>query len=1282
MAKVFISHASDDREPTDEVHRWLVAEGHKVFLDQHPRDGIELGEEWEQWLHERLRWADAVVCVVTLAFLASKWCTYEVACARARGSRLLPVRAEPKVEHPLLKSAHQADLSTAGRAVLVEALRRVDAAGGLGWANDRSPFPGLRSFDVEDHQVFFGRGSEVHQLAGLLRSPVERAERAVVLVLGPSGCGKSSLVRAGLLHVMAQEPGWWTLPPILPGADPVAALVRQLAAAAQQLDLKNWTVADVRHRLDDDGLTALADELLLAARARRLLVVVDQFEELLTQASSEQRAQFTQLLHPALGGPVQVVATLRSEFLNQLLADTDLAVLPTRHYPLRPLRREALRTVIKDPAKLAGIAVDDELVTRLVTDTDSGEALPLLAFTLSKLAGGVSRGGQLSTARYDELGGVQGALTRQADTALADATAVTGRRREEVIAGLLRLVTVDEQGRPTRWRVPRDELPEPVTRELDAFIERRLLTTDKDDDSAVVVGVAHEAFLSAWPPLAQAIDKDKKALRARRAVEQAATEWKNHHRPPDRLWERNQLAAAVADTGAHLQARDLVTDHVDLSPTARAFLRASIRRDRVRRGRAVTVLSVLLVLAVVAAGIAFVQRAATEQQRNIAVSQKVAGQAPALRATNSALAAQLSLAAYRLFPTTEARSSLLSTFATPYATQLAAHTDSVQSVTFSPDGHTLATASQDTTVRLWDISDPHHPSRLGTLTGHTGPVKSVAFSPNGHTLATAGDDHTARLWDVHDPQNPRPLSTLTGHTGSVKAVAFSPGGHTLATAGEDKTVLLWDIGTPGRPTLLHTLTGHTNTVRSVAFSPDGRVLATASEIGIDNTVRLWEVGEPHQPHLLGSLPGYPNDVYSVAFSPDGHTLATGSKDITTRLWDVHDPHNPRLMRILNGHTDTVFAVAFSPDGHTLATASFDHTARLWHFPGPILNGHTNIVFAVAFSPDGHTLATASDDHTARLWDVRDPHNPELLATLTGHIKEVKGIAFSPDGHTVATASNDTTARLWDVRNPRNPRPLGILPVHDGAVKVVAFSPDGRTVVTGSADGTARLWDVDDLLNPAPLAILPKHRDTVRSVAFSPDGHTLIDGSDDGTAQLWDVHDPRKPHPLSKIIGHIGEVRAVAFSPSGRTLAIANEGTVWLWDISDTHRLPSRLREITGNTGSVKAVAFSPDGHTLATATYDHITRLWDVSDPRNASPRGILTGHTDVVFSVAFSPDGRTLATASADTTALLWETDAESVATRICRITSPITRKEWEQYLPDFPYQPPCLHDPPLASR
>ncbi|MGH3828643.1 MAG: WD40 repeat domain-containing protein, partial [Pseudonocardiaceae bacterium] len=603
---------------------------------------------------------------------------------------------------------------------------------------------------------------------------------------------------------------------------------------------------------------------------------------------------------------------------------------------------------------------------------------------------------------------VQGALTRQADKALAEAVDAGGCSREQVIAELLRLVTVDDQGRPTRWRVNRSELPDPVVTELEPFVRRRLLITDTYHGS-VVMGVAHEAFLSAWSPLAQAIEENVSALRARRAIEQAAVEWNDEGRPSARLWERGQLAAAVADTGVNIRAHELVTERVELSLTARAFLRASVRRDRLRRGRAITVLSVLLVFAVVAAGYAFAQQHAAEQQRDVAVSRQVAGQATELRATNPALAAQLDLAAYRLAPTaTEARSNLLSIFATPYATRLTDHTRNVNSVAVSLDGHILATGSADNTVRLWDVTDPHHPHRLGILTSHANSVLSVAFNRDGHTVATANADDTARLWDVSDPRNPHELSILTGHDESVASVAFSPDGRILATGSADITARLWDVSDPRNPHQLEILPGHTNSVLSVVFSPDGRTLATGSA---DNTARLWDLPGP-------IMLGHTNAVFSVAFSPDGHTLATASVDKTVRLWDVGDLRNPHQLGILTGYTSGVTGVAFSPDGRTLATGSADDTARLWDVSDPrnphqlgILTGSTNIVIEVAFSPDGHTLATASEDNTAGLWDVSDLRNPHRLSTLTGHTDGVFSVAFSPDGRILATGSGKHSARF-------------------------------------------------------------------------------------------------------------------------------------------------------------------------------------------------------------------------------------------------------------------------------
>lgn len=145
MAKVFLSHASEDQRPTDDVHEWLLDGGHEVFLDRDMRDGIALGEEWEERLHERLRWADAVVCVVTSAYISSVWCTAEIGIARSRGCRLLPVLAEPGVRHPLLASLQHVDSTMDGAAArewIAQELRRVDAVGGFGWPDDRSPFPG------------------------------------------------------------------------------------------------------------------------------------------------------------------------------------------------------------------------------------------------------------------------------------------------------------------------------------------------------------------------------------------------------------------------------------------------------------------------------------------------------------------------------------------------------------------------------------------------------------------------------------------------------------------------------------------------------------------------------------------------------------------------------------------------------------------------------------------------------------------------------------------------------------------------------------------------------------------------------------------------------------------------------------------------------------------------------------------------------------------------------------------------------------------------------------
>jgi WD40 repeat protein/energy-coupling factor transporter ATP-binding protein EcfA2 len=1199
--------------------------------------------------------------------------------AQARGSRLLPLRAEPAADHPLLAGISHIDLAqdpAATCAALIAALHRVDAAGGAGWPDDRSPFPGLRPFESDQHRVFFGRAEEIKALTELVRFA---AEGTALVVVGPSGCGKSSLVRAGLLPVMAAEPGWRTLPPILPGADPVGALARELAAAARRIGL-DWTVQQVERRLDGGGLTPLADELLLAdpdGPQRRLLVVVDQFEELLTQTPPAQRARFAALLRPVSTGPkypVRVVATLRPEFVDQVLADPELAVLPTRVYPLRPLRREALRLVIEKPARLAGIEVEAHLVARLVEDTDSGDALPLLAFTLAQLAEGVSRGGQLSIARYEQLGGVQGALTRQADVALVEAVGAVGRDREEVIAGLLRLVTVDEQGGPTRWRVRRDELPVLVVTEWDAFVVRRLLSTDTDNGT-VMIGVAHEAFLSAWPPLAQAITANVTALRARRAVEHAATEWDDDGRPPARLWSGGELAATVTDTGARIRVGNasppgqrgparwlpwrhqvLVTNRIELSTQARDFLLAGIRRDRSRRRRATTLLSVAIIIVLVAAGVALGEQRNAEQGQRIATAGRLVGDAEAAQSTDLRAALLLGLAAHRLHPTGETHASLVNTLAAgPYLGTLTGHTSSVNSVAFAPDGHTLATGSEDSTVILWDLNDPGVSRRFGPpLTGHHKPVNSVAFTPDGRTLLTGSDDNTVILWDVTDRAQPRQLGPpLTGHTGAVTAMALAPDGRTLITGSADGTVIRWDLTDLAQPRRLgQPLTGHTGAVSSVALASDGHTLATGSADGV---VILWDVTDRAQPRQLGPLLSNAADrIIAVAFAPGGRMLAT-STFVDTKLWDLTNPAQPHplgpplsLRQPLVNQVSLVFSAALAPDGRTLATSTHTGATVLWDLTdpaqprplGPPLTGHTRQVDAVAFAPDGRTLTTGSADGTVILWNLADPVQPQRLGPpLAGHSNRVSAVAFNPNGHTLATGSEDGTVILWDVTDPAQPRRLGPpLTGHTGRVDTVAFPRDGRSLATVGSDRTVILWDLTDPARPRRLGPpLVGHTGSVLSVAFSPDGRSVVTGSVDATAIRWDVTDLTQPRQLGP--------------------------------------------PLTGDAGRVSSVAFSSDGRTLAASRGDGAVVLWDVTDP--AEPRRLgqplASSAFTTVFSVAFSPDGRTLAAGGLDGTTTLWDLTEfnylrDHAVERACSVTrGGLDRAEWDRYLPGLAYQHSC---------
>jgi len=1149
------------------------------------------------------------------------------------------------------------------------------------------PYQGLKHFDQDRSHFFFGRKEVVESIRRSLN------HHNFVAVVGASGSGKSSVVRAGLLPMLADEEGWQILDPIKPGDAPLLEL-RDTFKSIFKNSPKSLSQLNKLIREGQGSLQSLTEQL---PGHSKYLLIVDQFEEIFTVCSNqEEQSRFIELIASISNisdSRLFVVITMRADFLEScLLYDSLTKLIQNQAIFIPPLTNDNLHEIIVKPAEVQQYKFEPKLLTDILQDVGGKSSiLPLLQFSLTELWERRDRERHLLLQEhYNEMGRVAGALDRHAEKVYEyeewkdiSSTLLRSPLEKEWIKRIfLHLVRTNEGGKDTRKRQDRDALLSIINKDPNQRVELNNLLGNLIDSGLLVsasgvyenstdgrnnplglarnvntVELAHEVLIFGWKRFSGWLEESRHLRELRDKIEDAFQDWVKSSKKTEDLIAGSFL----------LQIQDSFSDlKPDLSQEIKDFIELSIRSKTKR----------------------FINSALSEINVLIALSRAQLSLNEQLISLMTALKASQKLTLIRqeiqeeTFEEIEDSLEEVEKQLTDVLRQVVSgiqerncfhgHNQKVEDVIFSDTGKLVISAGADKSVKIWQFSG----QLLKSLEGHSGWVNSISLSPESggkFLIASASSDKLIKLWQVQSDEAKLEVELfkdLKGHEGWVLDVCFSEDGKFLASAGREGQVRIWEPDGQCLKTIQVSSQGsEAKEVWSIAFSPDGRTLATACE---DKTVKLWDL----EGNLLHVLEGHKHRVRTVSFSPNEDIIASGGDDSTVILWSADgkllkrltdfDGHVNRvrfcknsftlatvsddgtaklfdlqghLLKVFKGHTSRVKSLNFSPDGKTLATASWDETIRLWSLDQRIhtvIRHHTDRVLDVNFSQDGERLVTASWDTSACVWDL----NGQLLHTLDAHIDKVNGANFSPDGKLIVTvaSSKDRTVKFWNADGSLKKSLAG----HKSYVRDPSFSHNGQLVLTAGGDKTIRIWTSSG----EEYAILGGengHTAEVRGVSFSPDDNWIVSGDKDGFIKLW----TQNGNLVYSFQAHKQEIWNVVFSPSfdsnGQLLiaSASDDKTVKIWKFDGRLNWTSSdspYMILEGHTDRVSDVEFSHCGRIIATGGADKTVRLWS----RSGILLATLEGHTDRIMAVDFHKDGELLASAAVDDSVIIWNIAAQ----------------------------------------
>ncbi|MCB9453072.1 MAG: TIR domain-containing protein [Anaerolineaceae bacterium] len=1303
LDRLFVSYSRRNELFARRLVNDLMDAGLRVWYD---RDKIKGGENWLNKIKSGVDETDYFVFCLSSDSIHSEVARQELLHAQAQQKTIFPILfqdciAELKTIESIswLANLHCIDFSQPERygkslselilslpgytppdSFVIERYDPVDLP---------NPFRGLEVFLEVDAEYFAGRDDAVQHL---LTSLIDPKKPRLLAVMGASGSGKSSLVRAGLLPKLRRNFPFWETLIIRPGDSPVNALADRLhqRREVEASSTRQWLRGDSR-AVDD-----IAAELMIGSPAdARFVIVVDQFEELFTQANESDRQQFLDLLLYAIrkpGGRVQLLLTMRSDFFDRLSSTPELAELVRDNLDIATeMSREELRQSIETPAKKAGVVFEDGLVDQILEDVRSQPgSLPLLQYALKGLFD-LRLGRVLTNNAYHNMGGVQGALADVADKVYNN---LSDTKREVLRRLLLRLVNVGEE-LVTRQSMRRSELHLSGVSETDVDdvlatltdAQHRLLVAsipladDTTGEAETYYEVSHEALITHWSKLAGWIQESRADLRLGSDILAFARSWDSTGRSDTSFLLRGNRLFAARDWLLRNDALEVQRIFIEASTVfdqqeqerQRKLQQQSLNRTRL----AAVIFAIALVVAVVLSiyaldqqeqsynaaatsersalesrSLALAFQARNESERSESVALALAQQANVIPNPPPLAQAALSQLAYR-------GGELI------LALDVTAAPDYVSAIAFSSDGRLLATGTNNGTLRIWDAITL---LPLYDLEGHQETINMLSFSPDSQHLVSGGGDILGRntpelhLWNLEQKSS----ISLAGHSSAITGGGYLGDGSSFYSSDLNGAIFVWRADGAYQNSLIP---GESAAIiPTTVASLDGVWVYRIDSYGGGNIHAWnWKTNETRDDTVLAGADG----CQATARHPNGQYLLCSNGTLGKPGLFLYDTETGIRQQNYQPVDSQVRSVSFGLGGSRFLTASLGEV-QLWETEtGTLIHTYhpdTTLPATMSFSPDGRYIMIETQNGQLGIWDGDFASNAVLGEPL---LRSDDLPSAGLGGNYIWTSSYDssgstlwigesTGVRAYDTSTATMYRQV---PINGGANTLAVL--DNGDVIVGSLSGMLLRYDYDsDRIEWSVQA----HIKTITGIAGIANEQTIITGSEDGRILFWDAQDGTPinqstisiPYGVANVAVTADEslligVGCAAVSGDNGAVVISNctEKTLYVWELPT-----GQLRYTVPASPATKAFAASTDGSLILVTNNEYELLLYETT---TGTVLRRFVGHRAPVVGITFNRDATRAISGGNDGLIFIWD-----VATG-----QPIRQIEAEESISDIAYSP-----------